>query len=159
MAKLWRSRWHPEKGVWTLNKDTRTECIRHIKIQGNTSDNEIGRFKEAREWEKWRKGKKGEKPILKEYRNYNFIGSHECSEGKTQAEARGRKSEERTSGQLWFETHAIVWWTTSPSNEDLTELNIAMRFPSNGFRRYHMICISHELSILPSSLTAKATYV
>jgi len=83
-----------KKEFWNLRKDTRTEHVRHITIQGDRNNNKMERFNgEVRDREKVMRGlKKEDTPILKGYQMFhNFIRPHEGLDGKTPAEACGIK--------------------------------------------------------------------
>jgi len=81
-----------KKEFWTLKKETRTEHITHIRMQGDMNNNKMERFNgEVRDREKVIRGiKKDDTPILKGYQIYhNFVRPHEGLEGRTPAEACG----------------------------------------------------------------------
>lgn len=76
----------------TLRKETRTEHIRHITIQGDRNNNKMERFNgEVRDREKVMRGlKNSDTPILKGYQIFhNYLRPHEGLNGKTPAEACG----------------------------------------------------------------------
>jgi len=80
------------KEFWTRRKDTRTEHIRHITIQGERNNNRMERFNgEIRDREKVMRGlKKTNTPIITGYQIFhNYLRPHEGLDGKTPAEACG----------------------------------------------------------------------
>jgi transposase-like protein len=85
-----------KKEFWTLKKDTRTEHINAIRLQGDMTNNKMERFNgEIRDREKTMRGlKTKETPILAGYQIFhNYIRAHEGLEGKTPSEACGIKVE------------------------------------------------------------------
>ena len=77
---------------WTKGLDTRTEHIRHIRLQGDRNNNRMERFNgELRQREKvMRTLKRTDSPILSGYQIYhNYIRPHEALDGKTPAELAG----------------------------------------------------------------------
>jgi hypothetical protein len=81
---------------WTMRKETRTEHIRHIRVQGDMNNNKMEWLNgEVRDREKVMRGlKKKDTPILKGYQIFhNYIREHEGLDGKTPAEACGIKVE------------------------------------------------------------------
>lgn len=77
---------------WTRDLDTRTEHIRHIRLQGDRNNNRMERFNgELRQREKvMRTLKKPDTPILSGYQIYhNYIRPHEALNGKTPSELAG----------------------------------------------------------------------
>jgi len=81
-----------KKEFWTINKETRTQHIRHIHIQNDMNNNKMERINgEIRDREKTMRGlKKVDTPILKGYQIFhNYIREHEGLDGKTPAEACG----------------------------------------------------------------------
>lgn len=80
------------KEFWTKDLDTRTEHIRHIRLQGDHNNNRMERFNgELRQREKvMRSLKRLDTPILSEYQIYhNYIRPHETLNGKTPSEVAG----------------------------------------------------------------------
>jgi len=80
------------KEFWTRRKETRTEHIRHITIQGDKNNNKMERFNgEVRDREKvMRNLKRTDTPILTGYQIFhNYIRPHQGLQGKTPAEACG----------------------------------------------------------------------
>lgn len=80
------------KEFWTQDLDSRTEHIRHIRLQGDRNNNRMERFNgELRQREKvMRTLKKPDSPILSGYQIYhNYIRPHEALKGKTPAELAG----------------------------------------------------------------------
>ena len=85
-----------KKEFWTMRKDTRAEHINAIKLSGNMNNNEMERFNgEVRDREKVARGlKKTDTPILSGYQIFHdFVREHEGLNGKTPAEACGKKVE------------------------------------------------------------------
>lgn len=81
-----------KKEFWTLKKETRTEHINTIRLQGDMQNNKMERLNgEIRDREKVMRGlKKKDTPILKGYQIFhNYIREHEGLDGKTPAEACG----------------------------------------------------------------------
>lgn len=86
----YRDAWFRE--FFTVEKETRTEHIRHIRFQGDMNNNKMERLNgEIRDREKVMRGlKKSDTPILKGYQIYhNYIRGHEGLNGKTPADACG----------------------------------------------------------------------
>jgi transposase-like protein/predicted RNA-binding Zn-ribbon protein involved in translation (DUF1610 family) len=86
------------KEYYTMKKETCTQHIRHIRIQGDMNNNKMERLNgEIRDREKVMRGlKKPETPIIPGYQIYhNYVRPHEALEGKTPAEACGIKVEGR----------------------------------------------------------------
>jgi len=84
------------KEYWTRRKETRTEHIRHITIQGDKNNNKMERFNgEVRDREKVMRGlKKHDTPILTGYQIYhNYVRPHEALDGRTPAEVCGIRVE------------------------------------------------------------------
>jgi transposase-like protein len=80
------------KEFHTLKRETDTEHIRHIRLQGDRNNNRMERFNgELRQREKvMRTLKKPNSPILSGYQIYhNYIRPHEALEGETPAEVAG----------------------------------------------------------------------
>jgi hypothetical protein len=80
----------------TAGRETRTEHISAIKLQGDMNNNKMERMNgEVRDREKVMRGlKKKDTPILKGYQIFhNYIREHEGLESKTPAEACGIKVE------------------------------------------------------------------
>lgn len=76
------------------HKETRTEHIRHIRLQGDVHNNKMERLDgEIRDREKTMRGlKKMDTPILKGYQIYhNYVREHEGINGLTPAEKCGIK--------------------------------------------------------------------
>ncbi len=81
---------------WTQNKDTRTEHIRHMRLQGDLNNNKMERMNgEIRDRERcMRTLEKPNTPILSGIRIYhNFVKPHMALDGKTPAEVAGIKVE------------------------------------------------------------------
>jgi transposase-like protein len=88
--RSYRDAWFRE--FFTIEKETRTEHIRHIRFQGDIDNNKMERLNgEIRDREKTMRGlKKKDTPILKGYQIYhNYIRPHQSLNGKTPAEACG----------------------------------------------------------------------
>jgi transposase-like protein len=84
------------KEYWTRKKETRTEHIQHIRLQGDNNNNKMERMNgEVRDREKVMRGlKKKDTPILTGYQIFhNYIREHEGLKGKTPAEVCGVKVE------------------------------------------------------------------
>ncbi|MCJ7634171.1 DDE-type integrase/transposase/recombinase, partial [Candidatus Bathyarchaeota archaeon] len=82
------------KEFYTMRKETRTEHIQHIRIQGDMNNNKMERLNgEIRDREKVMRGLKiKETPILRGYQLYhNYIRPHESLGGRTPSEACGVK--------------------------------------------------------------------
>jgi len=80
------------KEYYTMKKETCTQHIRHIRIQGDMNNNKMERLNgEIRDREKVMRGlKKPETPIIPGYQIYhNYVRPHEALEGKTPADACG----------------------------------------------------------------------
>jgi transposase-like protein len=88
--RSYRDAWFRE--FFTIEKETRTEHIRHIRFQGDIDNNKMERLNgEIRDREKVMRGlKKSDTPILKGYQIYhNYVRPHQGLNGKTPAEACG----------------------------------------------------------------------
>lgn len=85
-----------KKEFWTIKKETRTEHVQQIRLQGQHNNNKMERFNgEVRDREKVMRGlKRADTPILTGYQIYhNYLRLHEGLNGKTPAEACGIKVE------------------------------------------------------------------
>lgn len=85
-----------QKEYWTRNKETRTQHIRHIRLQGDKNNNKIERMNgEIRDREKTMRGlKKENTSVLKGYQIFhNYIREHQALNGQTPAERCGIKIE------------------------------------------------------------------
>ncbi len=85
-----------KKEYWTKLKETRTQHIRHITLEGDKNNNKMERLNgEIRDREKVIRGlKKKDTPILTGYQIFhNYIRRHEGLNGRTPAEACGIKVE------------------------------------------------------------------
>ncbi|MGD0996140.1 MAG: DDE-type integrase/transposase/recombinase [Candidatus Bathyarchaeia archaeon] len=81
-----------KKAFWTQKKETRTEHINAIKLNGDMNNNKMERFNgEVRDREKTIRGlKKNDTTMLSGYQLYhNFVRPHMALDGKTPAEACG----------------------------------------------------------------------
>ena len=81
-----------KKEFWTRRKETRTEHIRHIKVQGDKNNNKLERLNgEIRDREKVMRGLKNkDTPILTGIQIFhNYIREHQGLDGKTPSEACG----------------------------------------------------------------------
>jgi putative transposase len=84
------------KEYYTMKKETCTQHIRSIRIQGDMNNNKMERLNgEIRDREKVMRGlKKPDTPVIPGYQIYhNYVRPHEALEGKTPAEACGIKIE------------------------------------------------------------------
>jgi transposase-like protein len=80
------------KEFWTQKKETRTEHVKQIRLQGEIHNNKMERMNgEVRDREKVMRGlKKDDTAILQGYQIFhNFIRPHEALNNKTPAEACG----------------------------------------------------------------------
>jgi hypothetical protein len=85
-----------KKEFWTIKKDTRTEHVPQIRLQGQHNNNKMERFNgEVRDREKVMRGlKRTDTPILTGYQIYhNYIRPHEGLNNKTPAYVCGIKIE------------------------------------------------------------------
>jgi hypothetical protein len=85
-----------KKEFWTVKKDTRTEHVQQIRLQGQHNNNKMERFNgEVRDREKVMRGlKRIDTPILAGYQIYhNYLRPHEGLNGKTPGEVCGIKVE------------------------------------------------------------------
>ena len=86
----YRDAWFRE--FFTVEKETRTKHIRHIRFQDDMNNNKMERLNgEIRDREKVMRGlKRSDTPILKGYQIYhNYLRPHEGLNGKTPAQACG----------------------------------------------------------------------
>jgi transposase-like protein len=86
---------------FTVDKATRTEHIREIRLAGTVHNNKMERLNgEIRDREKVMRGlKKKDTPIFRGYQIYhNYIRPHEGLNGKTPADACGIEIQGETSG-------------------------------------------------------------
>jgi transposase InsO family protein len=86
----YRDAWFRE--FFMVEKETRTEHIRHIRFQDNANNNKMERLNgEIRDREKVMRGlKKNDTPLLTGYQIYhNYVRPHQGLNGKTPAEACG----------------------------------------------------------------------
>ena len=84
------------KEFWTAKKETRTEHISHIRIQGDKNNNKMERLNgEIRDREKVVRGlKRKDMPVLRGFQLYhNYMRPHEALKRMTPCEACGVKVE------------------------------------------------------------------
>jgi transposase-like protein len=108
------------KEFWTAKKETRTEHINAIKLQGDMNNNKMERMNgEVRDREKVMRGlKRKDTPILKGYQIFhNYIREHEALEGKTPAEACGIKVEGSNKWKTIIENASHELTVNSNSSE------------------------------------------
>lgn len=81
-----------KKAFWTQKKETRTEHINAIKLNGDTNNNKMERFNgEVRDREKVMRGlKRNDTEMFSGYQLFhNYIRPHEALDGKAPSEACG----------------------------------------------------------------------